>query len=217
MKNIIFSLLLAVPALSNAATLYHDSAAAAITTSTGGAFTGGVARFGYFAPSTNFAGSVASLESAFVQLASYTLASGTWNDTSTFAASGSHGGIPYDSTPLDNSAATGDLAGENIYLWVLNAATSGAATQHGIFSAPGVFTWIDANEPGANGDSNFSLSIGTDSGLVAHIGTARTDSAVGGGTGHSLAAIAAVPEPSRAVLALAGFAGVMFRRRRAAK
>lgn len=213
-KTLVLLTLLSAPLVSSAATLFHDAAGTLIKNSDNSAFTGGIARFGYFAPTTNFAGSVASLQTAFIELANYTLTGNTWNTSTAFTASGTYGGLAYDGNSGSNAPFSGDIAGENMYLWVLNNSTTSSATQHGIFSAPGIWTWTDADEPGTNGgDSSFSLGIGTDTGLVANIGIAASDAGLAGG--HSLAAIGAIPEPSRAFLGLLGLGALFFRRRRA--
>jgi hypothetical protein len=204
-----------LPLFSNAATLFFDSTS--LETSSGSDLTSGIIRFGTFLPGTNFNQSIADLADEFIQLGTYTIASSAFN-TSLFYANNvsySSGDLavtrPYDNTPLDNSDVTTDIARETIYAWVLNDSNNLLVTEHGIFSAAAFGSiWTDAQEPG-DSNSFITFDLTTGDGFEAAIGTASSDLGV---SGHRLAAI---PEPSRALLGLIGLTGVMFRRRRAAK
>lgn len=225
MKINLFSLLAAVALSASsapAATLFYDYVGGSnggLKTSGGSTVAAGTTlRFGWFngTPTGSLSAmSQTDLETAFHEVFATTTpdGTGTWNTTGSFNTNGTHNGLPYDnSVGVDNNVA-GDIAGNEIYLWALNAATSGAATEQGIFSWAGTsaFTWADASAL-PNSDAFFSLSGNTGDGIIAHIGTLN---ATGAGTSHSLAAVAAVPEPSRAMLGFVGIAAMLFRRRRA--
>lgn len=203
----------------HAATLVTDNSFG-LQTSTSSPLTSGIVRYGFFASGTNFAGDISSLQNAFFEVSNYTISGNTWNSPAsnlTYTNSGNYtagDGVTvraYDGTALDNSNVTTDLAGEAIYAWVLNNSSFGSVTEHGIFSAPSFFTWTDAQAFGST-DSSFAFDLASTDGLIAHVGTA---SASPGTTQHSLAAVAAVPEPSRAMLGFFGLAAMLFRRRRA--
>ena len=205
---------LALPLISNAATLAFDSTS--LETSNGADLTSGIVRFGFFssAPTTS---DISALTNSFFQVGTYTINSASFSDSLSYANTGSYlagDGVTsrlYDGTALDNSDVSTDIAKGPIYAWVLNNATNALVTEMGIFEAAAFgFVWIDAQEPGSS-DSAFSFDLTTGDGLSAVLGTASSDLNV---SGHRLAAI---PEPSRALLGLIGLTGVMFRRRRAAK
>jgi len=216
MKKILLSLSFVTLALaSNAATIVTDNNTG-LNTSTGSALTTGVVRYGFFTSAANFAtDTLSQLNNKFFQLGSYTISSATWSSANvTYANTGSYTAgdgtttRAYDSTPLDNSNVNTDIAGEAVYAWVLNTASVGTATEYGVFRAPSYFTWTDAQQFGST-DSSFSFDLGTPD-MEVLVGTG-TD----GSTPHSLAAVAAIPEPSRAVLGLLGLGALFFRRRRA--
>lgn len=217
-----FAALLISTSSASAATLFYDYGGGSnggLKTSVGTTVAAGTTlRYGWFngAPTGSLSSmSQAQLEASFHEVFATTTpdASGTWNTTGTFATNGTHNGLPYDSSVgVDNNVA-GDIAGNEIYLWVLNAGTSDAATEQGIFSwaGTGAFTWADASAL-PNSDAFFSLSGNTGDGIIAHIGSLN---ATGAGTAHSLASVVAIPEPSRALLGFVGLAAMLFRRRRA--
>lgn len=219
-----------ISSLVFAALISSASAASLLSTNFGNGFTlengttalsSGAVRFGTFAAGFDFAanaGDIAALEAAFTQVYALT---GTIEASSTpgfFEVNQSYNNVSFEGVPFDSSTGAtnnvaGDIAGEKIYLWVLNNATSSAATQQGIFSTNA--TWTDFDTVG-NNDSLFSPDSGN-AGLTAHIGSLATGADIGAGApSHSLANIAAVPEPSRALLGMVGLAAVVFRRRRRA-
>jgi hypothetical protein len=220
-----FILLLAVALTSQgakAATLFAGDTASGLTLSDGTtALASGAIRLGHFTSGFNFAANandLAALQSAFTQVVAYTGAisafevNGFFDQALTYTAGGTYGSLPYDSSAASTSDVGGDIAGSKIYAWVLNNATTLSATQQAIFSTNQV--WTDADTVPVN-DSSVSWSAGT-SGLTAHIGSLSTGADIGGGTpSHSLAAVAAIPEPSRAMLGFIGIAAMLFRRRRA--
>jgi hypothetical protein len=217
-KSILLTLAL-LSSQASAATLISSTADTGIVESDGTtALTNGALRFGYFATGFDFtanANNMTALENAFIQVAAYTGAisfsgfDGFYDYNTTYSTTGSFEGVPFDSSTGATTNVLGDIAGERVYLWVLNAATSGAATGHAIFSSNAV--WTDG-DTAFNNDSLFTFDSGTP-GLTAHIGTLNGGSDIGGGNpAHQLAAI---PEPSRALLAFAGLFGLVMRRRRA--
>lgn len=220
LSSLLLALLLSSSAAS-AATLIANASDTGLAQATGSsAVASGALRFGYFASGYDFAANandIAALETAFIQVASYTGVisdsgfDGFFNTNLSYLQSGSFEGTPFDLSSGSTANVANDIAGEKIYLWVLNNPVATSATQHGIFSTNA--TWTDADVFPSN-NSLFSIDNGT-AGLTAHIGTLAAGPDLGGGNpSHRLANIAAVPEPSRAVLAFAGVAGVMFRRRR---
>jgi hypothetical protein len=215
-KSILLSICLALPVVSNAATLYFDSFDN-IALSNGNLMTAGKIEFGYFDPSTSFALAPAALYDQFYSMLNYDVAASTFTsgNTYTYSTTGSRtktdgsGSIPYDLSG-DNSNVAGDIAGGVIYALVYNGASFELSTEIGVFSAEAFgFLWNDNQDVAQDAFFSFGLDSGT--GMVAQIGTASVDPFT---TPHSLAAI---PEPSRALLGLIGLTGVMFRRRRAAK
>jgi hypothetical protein len=221
----VFILLMAV-ALSNqgakAATLFAGDTGSGLTLSNGTtALASGAVRFGHFAAGFDFASNasdLAALQAAFTEVVAYTGAieafstPGFLDQALNYTAGGTYGSLPYDSSAGAVSNVAGDIAGSTIYAWVLNNATTLSATEHAIFSTASV--WTDADQVPVN-DSSFSWQAGT-AGLTAHIGSLSTGADIGAGApSHSLAAVAAVPEPSRALLGFIGFAAMLFRRRRA--
>lgn len=211
-KSILLSICLALPVVSNAATLYFDSADN-IALSNGTLMTTGNIEFGYFDPSTNFALAPAALYDQFYSMLNYSVTGSTFNSSPTYSTTGSRtktdgsGSISYDLSG-DNSNVAGDIAGGVIYALVYNGASFELSTEIGVFSAEAFgFLWNDNQDIAT--DAFFSFGLDSVSGMVAQIGTASADPFT---TPHSLAAI---PEPSRAVLGLIGLTGVMFRRRRA--
>ncbi len=211
-KSILLSICLALPVVSNAATLYFDSTDN-IALSNGTLMTTGNIEFGYFDPSTNFALAPAALYDQFYSMLNYSVTGSNFVSSPAYSTTGTRtktdgsGSISYDLTG-DNSNVAGDIAGGVIYALVYNGASFELSTEIGVFSAEAFgFLWND-NQDLAQ-DAFFSFGLDSVGGMVAQIGTASANPFT---TPHSLAAI---PEPSRALLGLIGLTGVMFRRRRA--
>ena len=224
MKNTIkicfASLFLGAPLASvNAANLLIGDEAVGISTSSGSALTSGILRFGTFSSGYDFAGNagnLAALETAFTQVVEIAAADFSQIPTFpgfypggsvSFSSSSSYEGVPYDLSAGGSTAnVAGDIAGELIYMWVLNA----GQTEQAIFSKAGNF-WIDGDIPA---DSAFGWDV--TSGITAHIGSVSAGPDLGGGvSSHQLATVGAIPEPSRAVLGVIGLGFVFLRRRRA--
>lgn len=178
-------------------------------------------RYGTFTSGFDFAsnaGDLAALEAAFTQVISYNgaanVAPGVFNLTNlTYNEGGTFESVPYDLS-ADISNVGGDIAGSTVYAWVLNNTNPSLATEHAVFSRTGS-VWTDAQTIPVNSTS-FSWATTTGAEVTAHIGTVLGGANIGGGNpSHSLAAVAPIPEPSRAMLGFIGFAAMLFRRRRA--
>lgn len=211
---------LSLPTISGAATLAFDYSN--LADSNGALLTSGIIRFGVF-QTGNFNQSVADLADDFIQIGSYNIAgdnaftSLNYNNTAgstTYASGDGLTTLFYDLTLVDNSVNPAAIAGRQIYAWVLNDAAFGSATEHGIFTNA-AYLWIDDQQI-PNDNSTFSFDVSSGDGMTALVGTA-SDDIFNPASPHRLATIAAIPEPSRALLGLIGLTGVMFRRRRAAK
>jgi hypothetical protein len=216
-QSLLLSVLLALPFASNAATLnlgWADN----LALSDGTLMTSGTIELGYFAPSTDFSQSRPALYGSFFQLLSQNISASSFDTTLTYGTTGNRTTtnglttLPYDLSTgaFNNANVAGDIAGGTIYALVYNGASFNLSTEVGVFSAFDFgWLWNDNDDLVTTTDFNFGLDSG--SGMVAHIGTASADPST---SAHRLAAI---PEPSRALLGLIGLTGVMFRRRRAAK
>lgn len=178
------------------------------------AVTSGTIRFGSFASGTNFAtASESQLETAFTQIVTTT---GPWTyggNPGQFEFTGDENaalnytggttlyeGLQYDATAGIDLTNSTDLAGNKVYLWV----TSGA--EHAILSES---FWQDAQ----NFDTTTFFDTNT---ATIDLGSISSTTLAGTvGPAIRLQTFAAVPEPSRAVLGLAGLGALFFRRRRA--
>jgi hypothetical protein len=217
---------LSLPSISGAATLAFDYSN--LADSSGTLLTSGIIRFGVF-QTNDFTQSISDLADDFIQIGSYNITgnnaftsltyANTANNTdplnlvagTTYTSGDTLTTLFYDLTPVDNSVDPAAIAGRQIYAWVLDNAAFGSVLEHGIFSNAG-YLWIDDQQIPAD-FSTFSFDVSSLDGMVAHVGTA-SDDIFNPASPHRLAAI---PEPSRAVLGLIGLTGVMFRRRRAVK
>jgi hypothetical protein len=95
-------------------------------------------------------------------------------------------------------------------MWVLDNSALLSATQQGIFAS--TYIWADADLLPSN-DSAFDMQPAA---LTALVGQLNTGADIGAtAPSHRLGTIAAVPEPSRALLMFLGLGGFFFRRRRA--
>jgi hypothetical protein len=223
LKSILLSLVLLSSGAASAATLVASTADTGLTLSNGTtAMSSGALRFGFFAAGFDFAtnaNDIAALEAAFTQVASYTGPisdsgfDGFFNYSTVYNTASAFEGVQYDLSSGTTNNVANDVAGEKIYLWAMDNSVATSATQHAIFSSNQV--WTDA-DTAFNNDSGFTFDSGT-AGLTAHIGTLGGGADIGGGNAsHSLANIAAVPEPSRALLGMVGLGALVFRRRRRA-
>lgn len=160
------------------------------------------------------ANNLTALDAAFIQVIGYNgpsnLAPGVFNLTGlTYDAGASFEGVQYDLS-ADTANVANDIAGTAVYAWVLNNTNPAAATEHAIFTRTGS-TWTDAQTVPDNATS-FSWATTTGTEVQALVGTVLGGANIGGSANaHQLAAI---PEPSRAVLGFLGLGALFFRRRR---
>lgn len=216
-KAILLSILMAFPAASNAATLVlgaNDN----LALSNGTLLTSGTIKLGYFAPGTDFSAAPATLFGGFFDLLTYSVTGSTFSANLSYSTTGtrtntsSSSTLPYDLStgPFNNANVPGDIAGGIVYALVYNGASFATSTEIGVFSAE-AFGWLWNDNEDLITSTDFDFGLDSGSGMVAHIGTASLDPS---SSPHRLAAI---PEPSRALLGLIGLTGVMFRRRRVVK
>jgi len=216
MKKILLSYLCVLSmGASQAATInWSASNDTGLATASGAALpTGSLIQLGYFTVADSVissavtAGNISTISADWVPIASTTVGTGT-----SLAAS-----YTLTSTPTLSGAALG----HQIYEWAVNASTVGSATQQAIFYEPSTSnsSW---NFPGSNLAST-TIDIGqakTSLGGTYLAGTYQSNNAAvstvfGAPTGAvQLQNISAAPEPSRAILILAGFGLVLTRRRR---
>jgi hypothetical protein len=227
---LILSLLAVSFSSASAATLFADNGSSGFTLADGTtALANGRLRFGIFtitnAQITSNADNLTYLNNNFREVVNYSGAINAYGGlngffdgetlgaTKTYAGGNTvYGGTPYDlSASALNGTNDGDIAGENIYLWVLNNSDVSAATQHGIF-VNNANVWTDSQAFPVS-DSFFDVAPANTQALVG---------ALNGGTdigaaapSHKLATIGAIPEPSRALLMFLGLGGFFLRRRRA--
>lgn len=218
---LIISFLAASFSSVTAATLIADNGDSGFTLADGATpLSSGRVRFGIFVVSDSLVISNASnlsyLDTNFREVASY---SGAFNGFSlpgffeqnlTYAGGSTlYGGTQYDLSSASISNVANDIAGSKIYMWALDNAVVANATQQAIFFDNGN-VWTDSDTVGVQ-DSFFSTA-----GAVALVGSLGTGADIGANArSHRLATVAAIPEPSRAVLGLLGLGALFFRRRRA--
>lgn len=119
-----------------------------------------------------------------------------------------YGGTTYDLSTGTTSNVANDIAGSNIYMWVLDNAVLNSATQQGIFASN--YIWADSDLLPSN-DSAFDMQP---SAITALVGQVASGNDIGAGAAsHRLAVV--IPEPSRALLMFLGLGGFILRRRRA--
>tara|TARA_R110002049_G_scaffold121260_1_gene275983 strand:+ start:908 stop:1579 length:672 start_codon:yes stop_codon:yes gene_type:complete len=206
---------------ANAASFFTGDTTNGITRADGTtALTSGSVLYGTFTAGFDVAANVndfAALDAAFIQVIGYNgasnLAPGVFNLTGlTYNEGAAFETVQYDLS-ADTSNVVNDIAGSTVYAWVLNDTTPSNATEHAIFTKTGS-TWTDAQTPGSNATS-FSWATTTGTDVLALAGTVLGGANIGGSANsHSLQAIGAVPEPSRAVLGFLGLGALFFRRRR---
>lgn len=194
-KSLITAFLLTALGLANAADtakLFSSNLGNGITNASGSAVATGTVRFGYFPAGYNFAtnaNNFAQLDADFVQVHSFSgnlnaqSTSGFFDITHTFATNGSFETVPYDSSASSTINIAGDVAGEKIYVWVLNNTTPASATEQAIFSINQ--TWPDKDELFT--DVTASIDSGA-AGLTAHLGALAAGANIGAGApSHSMA------------------------------
>ena len=218
---LIISFLAASFSSVTAATLIASNGDSGFTLADGAtALSSGRVRFGIFVVSDSLVISnksdLAYLNANFREVASYSGAfngfdlPGFFEQNLTYAGGStlypSVVGTQYDLSSASLSNVANDIAGSKIYMWALDNAVVANATQQAIFF-DNANVWTDSDTVGVT-DSYFSTEN-----VTALIGSLGTGANIGaGGPSHSLAAI---PEPSRAILGLAGLGALFFRRRRA--
>lgn len=184
------------------------------------ALSSGIIRFGTFGTVNFVTATQAELETAFIEVLTTTgpftyggnpgLFEFTGDENAPLSYTGGatvYEGVTYDLTAGIDLTNSGDIAGSTVYAWVLNNTTPGSATQQAILSNTAI--WQDAQ----NFDPTTFFDTFT---ATRHIGTLSGTTLAGTSVpAVALANIAAVPEPSRALLGFAGIAAMLFRRRRA--
>ncbi len=177
---------------ANAAQLYSSNLGNGITNASGAAVSTGTVRYGYFPAAFDIAANAnnfAALDTAFIQVSSFSgnirtqNTDGFFDLTQTFVTNVAFETVPYDSSAGSTSNVGGDVAGEKIYIWILNNATPASATEQAIFSINQ--TWPDSNELFT--DVTASIDSGT-AGLTAHLGALAAGANIGAGApSHSMA------------------------------
>jgi hypothetical protein len=188
MKTILLSVLvaLALAGPSQGARLYSTNLGNGITELGGlSALTSGTVRFGVFPADFDFAANsenYSALNSAFTEVCSYTgpisvnSVNGFFDLAISYDTAATYEGVPYDNSAGSTNPASGDIAGDKVYIWLLNSATPSSATQQAIFSAGQ--RWSDADELVAD------TFVSPDSGsleLVAHLGSLANGNNIGAG------------------------------------
>jgi hypothetical protein len=236
-KTILLALLSVLGASSASAALTFASANTSVgfTTSTGSLIDAANTRvrYGHFQdPTSIFANrdDLAALEANFIEILSFTAsaiqganATGEWSIASAaFNPAATYEGFTYDATAGDTNTnnPSVDIAGSEIYAWVMSGLTNATTTEHAVF-AKTTQLWGDSNlvptqnmNPGftsASAVASANRIIG-DNGNTFNGGITLSGNSIGS---HELYAIAAIPEPSRAMLGFVGLAAMLFRRRRA--
>ena len=231
MKSIYFSLALLITSASVAPAamlLVGGDTGNGIANAAGtAAFGNGTLRVGTFEAGyePTATDSQALIQSKFIQIFGFTGVidavgdAGFYNLNASYDETANYGGLPYDAS-LTNTNVAGDIAGSKIYLWVFDGSDSLLATEQLIFSSNAL--WGDSDNLNILNEiepTTFAWDA-LAAGLTAHIGTiASVDSPLypaQGITAHQTATIAAIPEPSRALLAGLGLCVAFFRRRRRA-
>jgi hypothetical protein len=208
MKTFIISAFLAMAGITNAAvTLTAVSFTNGVSDSSGsGLAANSIIRYGFFANDaavTSNIGNIAALETAFVEVASQVNAG-----NSGFPGFFQHDLSINDAASFESVNYNTGIVGKNIYAWVSNNTNPASATEYGIFRTNEL--WQDAGNP------NMSFTLQTDAaGFNPLIGSTTGPVLFAGNPASiQLATIAAIPEPSRAMLGLIGRGALVFRRRR---
>ncbi|GEP44853.1 immunoglobulin domain-containing protein [Brevifollis gellanilyticus] len=181
-------------------TLYASNLGSGITAQGGAtAVAQGTIRFGTFPAGFDFAANAENfpaLDAAFTQVYSVSgpisalSSNGFFDIEQAITTSGAYEGVQYDSSASSTTDVAGDLAGEKIYIWILNNINPSAATQQAIFSSNQ--TWPDRDLPLAT-DVTVSTDSGT-AGLTAHLGQLGGGVNIGaGGPSHSMGGATEIP------------------------
>jgi len=194
-KSLLTALLLGVTGLANAADtakLFASNLGNGITNVGGTAVATGTVRFGTFPVGFDFAANAnnfTALDAAFVQVHSFSgnirtqNANGFFDLSTTFATNGAFETVPYDSSASSTNNVAGDIAGERIFVWILNNTTAASATEQAIFSI--TQTWPDKDELFT--DVFASIDTGA-AGLTAHLGALAAGNDIGAGApSHNMA------------------------------
>lgn len=198
-------LLLTMGAGTQAATLESANFGNGLTLAGGTTpLSSGTVRFGYFPDGFDFttnAGDFAALDAAFIEVVSY---SGPINALSTdgffqlvlsYSNSATYEGRPFDSTPGNTDSSSTDIAGEKVYVWVLNNTTASSANQQAVFSSD--IRWVDADtQPTADTQMDIDTNV---VGLTAHIGQLATGADIGAGANSHVLQLAGAVAPSNVV------------------
>lgn len=204
MKKILLSVLAALAGLGSAraadtATLYASNLGSGLTAQGGTtAVSTGTIRFGTFPAGFDFAGNAddfAAMDAAFKQVHSVSgpisalSTAGFFDIEHDFATNVSYEGTAYDGSAASTTDVAGDIAGEKIFIWVLNNTTASAATQQAVFSSNQ--TWPDKDLLVT--DVTVSADVGTP-GLVAHLGVQSGGSDIGAGAAsHTMGGATEIP------------------------
>lgn len=177
---------------SQAANLYSSNLGSGLSQLGGlSAVNTGIIRFGVFTPGFDFAANsedFEAMDAAFTEVYSRSGAisvsgsNGFFDISHSYDATASFGGIPYDNSIGSTNDVAGDIAGEKVYIWVLNNTDPAVATQQAIFSTSQ--RWADGDDlvPDTlvNPDAD-ALE------LVAHLGTLSNGGDIGAGVAsHSM-------------------------------
>jgi hypothetical protein len=200
MKKLALSALMMLSLLgsSQAANLYSSNLGNGLTLLGGTSpVTQGTIRFGVFPAGFNFqanAEDFAAIDAAFTLVHQYTgpisvnATTGFFDLSATYSTTGSFEGVPYDSSAGTTADTAGDIAGEKVYVWVLNNTNPAVATQQAIFSTSQ--RWADADELVPD------TFVNPDSGaveLAAHLGALANGSNIGAGAGSHTTGGALIP------------------------
>lgn len=183
---------------SQAANLYSSNLGNGLTLLGGtSAVTTGTIRFGIFPAGFDFdanSENPAAMDAAFIQVHQYTgpisanALNGFFDLSAAYSTTGSFDGTPYDSSPGSTANVAGDVAGEKVYVWVLNNVNAAVATQQAVFSTSQ--RWADAD------DLVPDTFVSPDSGaleLVAHLGELANGSNIGAGANSHTTGGALIP------------------------
>jgi hypothetical protein len=200
MRKFALSALMMLSLLGNskAANLYSSNLGNGLTLLGGtNAVTTGTVRFGIFPAGFDFSANsenFAAMDAAFIQVHQYTgpisanTLNGFFDISATYSTTGSFEGTPYDSSASSTTDVAGDIAGEKVYVWVLNNTNPAVATQQAIFSTSQ--RWADGD------DLVPDTLVNPDTGsleLVAHLGALANGNNIGAGASSHTTGGALIP------------------------